>query len=197
LKLLAAAAERLMASGYVYIGMDRFALPDDPLAVAQREGRLQWNCHGYTAHSDCDLVGLGLSAIGAVGPTYSQNAGTLSEYYARLEANDLPIVRGIQLTRDDLVRRNVIERFICHFEVSKEAVGVNYMLDFDRYFAAELDALRGLERDGLVEVEGDWIGVTPRGRLLVCAICRVFDRYRSAGGPAMAAVPARRSSRAD
>ena len=196
LRLLASAAERLTASGYVYIGINQFALPNDPLAVAQREGRLQWNCQGYSAHADCDLVGLGLSAIGAIGPTYSENARTLSEYYARLDANDLPIVRGIQLTRDDLVRRSVIQRFLCRFEVSKEAVGINYLLDFDRYFAAELGALRAFEHDGLVEIGADWIGVTPRGRLLVCAICKVFDRYCDADPQKANAVSGWRSSRA-
>ena len=178
LKLLASAAERLMASGYAYIGMDQFALPADSLAVAQREGRLHWNCQGYTTHADCDMVGLGTSAIGAIGPTYSENAGTIPDYYARLDGNQLPIVRGIQLTRDDLVRRNVIQRLLCHFEVSKEAVGINYLIDFDRYFAAELEALRAFQQHGLIEMEPDWICVTPRGRLLVSTICMAFDRYQ-------------------
>jgi coproporphyrinogen III oxidase-like Fe-S oxidoreductase len=180
LKLIASAAAPLTAGGYVYIGMDQFALPGDSLAVAQREGRLNWSCPGYTTHAHCDLVGLGTSAIGAIGPTYSENAGAISDYYARLDGNDLPIVRGIELTHDDLVRRNVIHRLMCHCEVSKEAVGVNYLLDFDHYFAAELEALHRLQHDGLVELEPDWICVTPRGRLLVPIICMVFDRYRRA-----------------
>jgi oxygen-independent coproporphyrinogen-3 oxidase len=184
LKLLASAAERLVAGGYVYIGMDQFALPGDALAVAQREGRLHWSCQGYSTHANCDSIGLGISAIGAIGPTYCQNARTISEYYARLDGNELPIVRGIQLARDDLVRRDVIQRLMCHFQVSKEAVGVNYLIDFESYFAAELEALRALEQEGLVEIGADWICVTPRGRLLVCVICRVFDRYCSAGNAA-------------
>src|SRR5690606_38392372 len=121
LEMLATAAERLAAGGYVYIGMDHFALPGDALAVAQREGRLHRNFQGYSTHADCDLIGLGVSAIGAIGPTYAQNARTLSDYYARLERNDLPIARGIELSRDDLVRRHVIQRLMCNFEVSKEA----------------------------------------------------------------------------
>ena len=177
LGLLGLAAQRLTSSGYVYVGMDHFALPADALAIAQRQGRLHRNFQGYSTHSDCDLIGLGVSAIGAIGPTYSQNARTLFEYYARLDRNEIPIVRGVELTRDDLARRSVIHALMCQFEVSKEAVGVSYLIDFDGYFTPELKALRELEREGLLELNDERISVTARGRMLICSICMVFDRY--------------------
>jgi len=177
LGLLGLAAQHLVAAGYVYVGMDHFALPHDALAVAQRQGRLHRNFQGYSTHAECDLIGLGVSAIGAVGPTYSQNARTLSDYYARLDRNELPIVRGVALSRDDLVRRTVIHALMCQFEVSKEAVGIGYLIDFDSYFAAELTELAELERAGLLRLHDEWISVTPKGRMLIRSICMVFDRY--------------------
>ena len=177
LRLLGLAAQRLAASGYVYVGMDHFALPQDALAVAQRQGRLHRNFQGYSTHAECDLVGLGVSAIGAVGPTYSQNARTLSEYYERLDRNEIPVVRGVALTRDDLVRRSVIHALMCHFEVSREAVGIAYLIDFDSYFAPELAELAEFEKEGLLRVHGDWISVTAKGRMLIRSISMVFDRY--------------------
>jgi oxygen-independent coproporphyrinogen-3 oxidase len=177
LQLLGCAAQQLTGNGYVYIGMDHFALPGDALALAQRQGRLQRNFQGYSTHADCDIAGLGVSAIGAIGPTYSQNAKTLTDYYARLDRNDLPIVRGLELNRDDLVRRSVIHALMCQFQVSKEQIGVSYLIDFDDYFADELQQLGGLEREGLLEMNDEWIGVTPRGRMVVRNICMVFDRY--------------------
>jgi oxygen-independent coproporphyrinogen-3 oxidase len=177
LQLLGCAAQQLTGNGYVYIGMDHFALPGDALALAQRQGRLQRNFQGYSTHADCDIAGLGVSAIGAIGPTYSQNAKTLTDYYARLDRNDLPIVRGLELNRDDLVRRSVIHALMCQFQVSREQIGVSYLIDFDDYFADELQQLGGFEREGLLEMSGEWIGVTPRGRMVVRNICMVFDRY--------------------
>ena len=177
LGLLALAAERLTAAGYVYVGMDHFALPHDALAVAQRQGRLQRNFQGYSTHAQCDLVGFGISAIGAVGASYSQNARTLSDYYARLDRNEVPIVRGIELSRDDLIRRSAIHALMCQFELSKEALGAVYLVDFDDYFELELEALRELERSGLLKLNDPWISVTPKGRMLIRSICMVFDRY--------------------
>lgn len=177
LKLLGLAAQRLTAAGYVYIGMDHFALPDDELAVAQRERHLQRNFQGYSTHAGSDLVGLGVSAIGAVGPTYSQNARTLADYYAHLDRGELPIVRGIALCSDDLVRRSIIERLMCHFELSKDAIEVNYLIDFDRYFERELRDLEELEASGLVTLSERWVTVTPKGRMLIRSICMVFDKY--------------------
>lgn len=177
LSLLGLAAQRLTASGYVYIGMDHFALPNDALAVAQRQGRLHRNFQGYSTHAECDLIGLGVSAIGSIGPTYNQNARTLSDYYERLDSNDIPIVRGIELTRDDLVRRSVIQALMCQFEVSKDALATNYLIDFDDYFAPELEDLNTLAHAGLVQIDDQWISVTAKGRMLIRNVCMVFDRY--------------------
>ena len=177
IELFALAASRLDAAGYGHIGMDHFALPGDDLAVAQRQGRLHRNFQGYSTLPEADLVGLGVSAIGAVGATYSKNHRDLGRYYGALDGGDLPIMRGAQLTRDDLVRRAVIQALMCQFTLSKASVEVAYLLDFDRYFEGELAALREFEQLGLVADEDGWITVTPKGRFLVRSICRVFDRY--------------------
>jgi oxygen-independent coproporphyrinogen-3 oxidase len=177
LALMTTAIRRLRDAGYVYIGMDHFAKPNDELAVAQRKGRLTRDFQGYSAGGDCDLVAFGTSAIGKIGPTYAQNVKTLDGYYERLDAGDFPIVRGIQLTADDLVRRAVIQALACQFSVCKESIAIKHLVDFDTYFATEMVDLRALEDDGLVELDDDWIQVTPRGRLLVRAVCAVFDRY--------------------
>jgi oxygen-independent coproporphyrinogen-3 oxidase len=171
------AMQTLTAAGYRYIGMDHFALPDDELAQAQRLGHLHRNFQGYSTRAECDLVGLGISAIGAIGPAYSQNVKTLEEYYDRLDRHELPVMRGIELSADDLVRRAVIMALMCQFEVSMESIGIAYLIDFKRYFAEELAELRELQAIGLVEIDKEWISVTPRGRLLVRAIAMVFDRY--------------------
>ena len=177
LQLMINAIETLLDAGYVYIGMDHFSKPDDDLAVAQRQGRLYRNFQGYSTYGDCDLIGLGVSAIGKIGPTYCQNVRTLEEYYDRLDNDLLPVMRGIEVTADDLVRRAVIQALSCHFELSMEAIGIAHLIDFQSYFSAELAELREYARDGLVEIDGDWIVVTPRGRLLVRILCMVFDKY--------------------
>ncbi len=177
LKLLALAIRWLSAAGYQYIGMDHFAKTGDSLAVAQRKGMLHRNFQGYSTHADCDLIGLGVSAIGSVGPTYSQNQRTLEEYYNSLDHNTLPIMRGVELSADDLLRRAVIGALMCHFAVAKESFATAYLIDFDRYFENELKDLRELEQVGLVELENGTILVTPKGRLLVRNVAMVFDRY--------------------
>jgi oxygen-independent coproporphyrinogen-3 oxidase len=177
LKLLALAARRLTDAGYVYIGMDHFARPGDALAIAQSQGRLHRNFQGYSTQPDCDLIALGVSAIGSIGPTYSQNHRTLDDYYASLDRGELPIMRGIELTADDLVRRAVIQALMCHFMVSKESIEIAHLLDFERYFAPELVELRELERHGLLEMDERWINVTAKGRMLIRNICMVFDKY--------------------
>jgi oxygen-independent coproporphyrinogen-3 oxidase len=123
------------------------------------------------------MIGLGVSAIGRVGPSYYQNAKRLDDYYAALDAGRLPVVRGIELTPDDLVRRAVIQALSCHFRVSIESIELAYLVDFRKVFAEELKDLRRLAAEGLVELAPDWIVVTPKGRLLVRSICMVFDRY--------------------
>jgi oxygen-independent coproporphyrinogen-3 oxidase len=177
LTIMTTAIERLGEAGYVHIGMDHFAKPDDELAVAQRQGRLIRDFQGYSSGGDCDLVGLGVSSIGKVGPAYCQNVRGLDEYYGAIDQGTLPILRGVELTPDDLVRRAVIQAIACHFSLSKESISIAHLVDFDTYFARELEDLKQLEADGLVEVDRDWIHVTPRGRLLVRAVCMVFDKY--------------------
>jgi oxygen-independent coproporphyrinogen III oxidase len=177
LAILVRSIERLRAAGYLYIGMDHFAKPGDDLAVAQRQGRLTRNFQGYSSAGDSDIVGLGVSAISKVGPVYAQNVKTLDEYYARLESGEVPVMRGIELSQDDLARRAVIQALACHFAVSKEAISIAHLIDFDRYFPVELGELKEMESEGLVALDGEWISVTPRGRLLVRALCAVFDRH--------------------
>ncbi|CAH0177936.1 Oxygen-independent coproporphyrinogen III oxidase [Massilia sp. Bi118] len=184
LQMLQLCIERLGAAGYVYIGMDHFAKPEDDLAIAQRQGRLHRNFQGYSTHADTDLVSCGVSAIGAVGATYSQNVKTLDAYYDALDRNELPVARGARLNMDDVLRRTVIQKLMCQFELSISAIEQAFPVVFRQHFAAELVQLKAMEEDGLVGVDGDWIGVSPRGRLLIRNVCMVFDRHlatRSAG----------------
>jgi oxygen-independent coproporphyrinogen-3 oxidase len=176
LQIMTLAIGRLTRAGYLYIGMDHFARPSDELAQAQAIGQLKRSFQGYSTRSG-DLIGLGVSAIGQIGPTYYQNVKDLEPYYAALDAGRLPVLRGIELTPDDLVRRAIIQALACHFRVSIESIELSYLVDFRKYFAAEMADLRKLQGDGLVELEADWITVTPKGRLLVRAVCMVFDRY--------------------
>jgi len=177
LQILALAIARMTEAGYVYIGMDHFAKPDDELAVAQRQGRLHRNFQGYSTHSDCDLLAFGISSISKVGPTYSQNVKTLDEYYDLLDSASLPVYRGIELNADDLLRRSIIQSLMCHFELSIESIEIAHLIDFAKYFATELEDLQELVAAGLVRIDDKWISVLPRGRMLVRAISMVFDRY--------------------
>ncbi len=177
LQILQLAIRRLTEAGYVYIGMDHFAKPDDELTVAQRQGRLHRNFQGYSTHAECDLLAFGVSAIAKVGPTYAQNVKTLDEYYDILDQDELPVLRGIELTADDLLRRAIIQALMCHFELSIESIQIAHLIDFKEYFAAELADLREMEKAGLLKIEDDWISVLPAGRLLVRGIAMVFDRY--------------------
>ena len=169
--------QRLTEAGYVYIGMDHFAKPDDDLAIAQRQGRLHRNFQGYSTHAESDLVACGVSAISAVGASYSQNEKTLEAYYRRLDLQQLPIARGIKLNMDDLLRRLIIQHLMCHFELSLASIEIAYPVRFAEYFAAELAQLWLLEADGLLTLDQEWISVTMKGRLLIRNICMVFDRY--------------------
>ncbi|HVB47842.1 MAG TPA: oxygen-independent coproporphyrinogen III oxidase, partial [Burkholderiales bacterium] len=177
LQILTLAIGRLTRAGYVYIGMDHFAKPEDELAVAQRQGRLQRNFQGYSTHPESDLVGFGISAIGRVGPTYYQNIKNLDDYYDTLDAARLPVWRGLELTQDDLLRRALIQALICHFRLSIESIEIAYLIEFERYFVEELEDLKRLADDGLVEITPEWIVVTSKGRLLVRTVCMVFDRF--------------------
>ena len=177
LQILQLAIRRLTDAGYVFIGMDHFAKPDDELAVAQRQGRLHRNFQGYSTHAEADLMAFGVSAIGKVGPTYCQNYKTIEEYYDALDRDRLPVARGLELTADDLLRRSIIQALMCHFALSFESIEIAHLIDFKSYFATELAALGDMEKAGLLSIDEQWITVLPRGRMLVRAIAMVFDRY--------------------
>lgn len=180
LEILHRSIEQLTAAGYVYIGMDHFAKPDDELAIAQRENKLYRNFQGYSTHAECDLIGLGITSIGSVGDAYAQNVKTLDEYAQRLNADQLPVFRGITLNQDDKIRRSVISQLICHFELDMQAIQQQFELSFTDYFATELEDLQQFINDGLVKIEANRIIVQPSGRLLIRNICMTFDRYMQA-----------------
>ncbi|MCW8829310.1 MAG: oxygen-independent coproporphyrinogen III oxidase [Gammaproteobacteria bacterium] len=177
LDILQNTIEKLTAAGYVYIGMDHFAKPDDELAVAQRSGSLYRNFQGYSTHADCDLVGMGSTSIGQVGDSYSQNLKELEAYYERIDAGSIPVFRGYELNADDKLRRAVITDLICHFELEKAKVEQAWNITFDDYFAEELKELAAMEEDGLLSLSAEQIRVADAGKLLIRNICMVFDRY--------------------
>jgi len=167
----------LVAGGYHYVGMDHFALPDDDLVVAQREGNMQRNFQGYSTHADCDLIGLGMTSIGRIGDSYVQNARDLGTYSSAIDAGRLPIVRGIVATSDDLLRREIIGELMCHGYLDLAAFGQRHSLDFKKAFADELERLESLRCDGLVETNESSIVVTAKGRLMLRAVAMTFDAY--------------------
>jgi len=178
--MLARSLAAFEAAGYDYIGMDHFALPNDALAVAKRQGRLHRNFQGYSTQPDCDLIGLGVSAIGKVGATYSQNAKSLEEYQDLLDHGHLPVARGLAVSRDDLLRRCVIMALMCQGEVMFESAELAHLIDFRSYFASELETLRGMQEQGLVELSDTGIQVTPMGWFFVRGVAMVFDKYLQA-----------------
>lgn len=180
IQMLAGAISGFLSNGYSYIGMDHFALSTDSLAVAKRQGRLHRNFQGYSTQPDCDLIGLGVSSIGRVGATYSQSVKTLPEYYDALRHDELPTARGLALNRDDLVRRAVIMALMCQGRVEFESIELAHLVDFKRYFAAELEKLHALAETGMVEIEPGAIQVTALGWYFVRAVALVFDRYLQA-----------------
>jgi oxygen-independent coproporphyrinogen-3 oxidase len=177
LAILALAIDKLGAAGYLYIGMDHFAKPSDELAVAQAERKLHRNFQGYSTKPDCDMLAFGVSAIGKVGASYVANVKTLDEYYKHLDAGQLPVMRGVELDADDLIRRDVIQKLMCNFELDFADASREYDIDFEQYFAPDLAALKPLEVDGLVELDDRSVKVTPRGRLLVRTVAMQFDKY--------------------
>jgi oxygen-independent coproporphyrinogen-3 oxidase len=180
LVMLSSAMRVLMAAGYVYVGMDHFALPTDALAVAKRQGRLHRNFQGYSTQPDCDLIALGVSSIGRVGPTFSQNVKTLAEYYDLLNLGRLPVVRGMALTRDDLVRRTVIMALMCQGSVLFESVELSHLVDFKSYFAPEMQALAAMQAQGLLSLDDSGIHVSELGWFFVRGVAMVFDKYLQA-----------------
>jgi len=182
-------ARRLMLSrslsafkkaGYVHVGLDYFALPADALAIAKRQGRLHRNFLGYSAQPDSDLISLGVSAIGRIGASYSQNAQTLEAYYDCLDQGRLPVVRGLVLTRDDLVRRSVIMALVCQGRLEFESISLAHLIDFKSYFSAELTLLQSMQTEGLVEVSDTDLQITTRGEHFARSVAAVFDRYLQA-----------------
>jgi oxygen-independent coproporphyrinogen III oxidase len=175
--MLSRSLAKFIGAGYVYVGMDHFALPNDPLAVAKRQGRLHRNFQGYSTQPDCDLIGLGVSSIGRIGATYSQNAKTLEEYYDYIDHGRFAVVRGLALSRDDLVRRAVIMALMCQGQVQYESINLAFLIDFRSYFAAEMEGVQALAEQGLVTMDETGIQVTANGWFFVRAVAMVFDRY--------------------
>ena len=167
--------ERLIAAGYVYIGMDHFAKPDNELTLAQQHGTLYRNFQGYSTHAECDLIGLGITSIGMVNDTYSQNLKTLEAYGEHIEQGRLAVYRGVALTTDDKIRRSVITQLICHFELDFGQIEQQYQIVFKDYFAYELNTLQAMVNDGLLTLTDQKITVLARGRLLIRNVCMVFD----------------------
>jgi oxygen-independent coproporphyrinogen III oxidase len=177
LEILQMAIAQLTRNGYYYIGMDHFAKPDDELSVAQHNGQLKRNFQGYTTQPDAELLGFGLTSISMLHDAYFQNHKRLKDYYQAIDYRQPPVEKGINLHRDDVIRREIIMQLMCHFSLSKHTIETKYHLDFDDYFAVELADLRALAADGLVRIIANRIEVTPSGRLLIRNIAAVFDSY--------------------
>jgi oxygen-independent coproporphyrinogen-3 oxidase len=175
--MLSQAIDVLQSVGYVYIGMDHFALPEDALAIAKRQGRLHRNFQGYTTQPDCDLIGLGVSSIGNIGATYQQNTKSLDEYQDMLEQGRLPVVRGVALSKDDLLRRSVIMALMCQGTVEFDIINSTHLIDFKHYFQNELLQLTHMQAQGIVHLDDKGIEVTDMGWFVIRAIAMVFDRY--------------------
>jgi oxygen-independent coproporphyrinogen-3 oxidase len=175
--MLSRSLDALTEAGYVYIGMDHFALPIDALAVAKRQGRLHRNFQGYSTQADCDLIALGVSSIGRIGSTYSQNAKTMEAYVDLLDQGHFPVVRGLALTRDDLIRRSVIMAIMCQGQLQYESIDLAWLVDFKTLFAPELTQLEAMQAQGLVQLSETGIQVTAMGWFFVRGLAMVFDRY--------------------
>lgn len=180
LSLMAMAIETLVDAGYVFIGMDHFARPDDELALAQQAGKLHRNFQGYSTHAELDLLAFGVSAIAKVGPVYAQNAKTLDDYYGDLDAGHLPVRRGYLMNEDDALRRAVIQELMCHFGLDFAKVSQSWSIDFASYFADALEQLQPLAEAGLLQISAQRIDVMPKGRLLVRILAMAFDAYLQA-----------------
>jgi oxygen-independent coproporphyrinogen-3 oxidase len=177
ISMLSRSLAAFLSAGYVYVGMDHFALPEDALAIAKRQGRLHRNFQGYSTQPDCDLIALGVSSIGRIGATYSQNAKTLDEYYDALNHGHFPIVRGLALTRDDVVRRATIMALMCQGSVLFESIELAHLIDFKTNFSKELADMAALQEQGLVVVDEHGIQVTAQGWFFVRGVAMVFDKY--------------------
>jgi oxygen-independent coproporphyrinogen-3 oxidase len=177
LKILERCVDFLTDAGYIYIGMDHFALPDDELAIALREGTLQRNFQGYSTYADCDLLALGVTGISHIGNTYCQNEKDIEAYSTRLSEGQLPLLQGVVIDHDDQIRKEVIRQLMCHFELSYADIDHRFGVDTANYFREELERLSTFQADGLIEPDDHGFRVTPRGRFLIRNIVMVFDRY--------------------
>ena len=177
LQLMELTIRRLTEAGYIYIGMDHFALPEDELTIAQQEGTLQRNFQGYSTHHECDLVGLGVSSIGKIGDCYAQNLKTIPTWQAAVGAGELPIWRGLTLGTEDRLRRSIIESIMCQGELRYANYEQRFGIEFEQHFMPEIRALEPLEKDQLIEMDPEGFTVTPAGRLLLRNIAMLFDEY--------------------
>ena len=177
LDILQNTIEYLNGAGYVYIGMDHFARPTDELAVAQAQGTLHRNFQGYSTHADCDLIGMGVTAIGRVCDNYSQNVRNLEDYYEKVDAGLLPLERGVELEPDDLLRREIIVQLMCHFVLDIEMLEQKWSFNFASHFKEEIAELENLQKDGLLTLDQATLHILPAGRMLVRNVCMVFDHY--------------------
>lgn len=177
LDLLSKSIEHLQQVGYEYIGMDHFALPEDSLSLAKKQGRMHRNFQGYSTHADCDLIGLGVSSISKVGSVYSQNCKDIETYTKLIDQGHLPTTRGVKLDRDDLLRRAVITAIMCQGDVLYESIELGFMIDFKQYFADEIKRLDFFVEQGFVEINEDSIKVTQLGWFFVRALAMTFDKY--------------------
>lgn len=177
LKILQMTIQDLTAAGYVYIGMDHFAKPDDELAIAQKNGSLQRNFQGYTTHAECDLLAMGVSSISLINDCFSQNNKNLEAYYHQVELGQIPIMKGYQLNQDDRIRKQVIQDLSCHFKMNTQNIAQRFDIKFAEYFADEIKQLKHFENDGLIVTNGADLIVSDKGRLLIRNICMVFDAH--------------------
>jgi oxygen-independent coproporphyrinogen-3 oxidase len=182
LDLLQLTIKLLTNAGYVYLGMNHFAKPDDELTIAQQNGRLQRNFQGYSTCGDCDIIGMGMSAFGQVCDNYNQNVRDLEQYYSILDEGHLPLERGIELEPGDLLRREIIIQLMCNFRVDISALESKWHFSFSYHFGEELEELKLLQADGLLSIDSEMLQVLPAGRLLVRNICMVFDYYLHSNG---------------
>ncbi|HOI30476.1 MAG TPA: oxygen-independent coproporphyrinogen III oxidase [Melioribacteraceae bacterium] len=177
LEILKMTIEKLTSAGYIFIGMDHFAKPDDELAIALRDKKLYRNFQGYSTHAGADLYGFGITSISQIGRSYSQNVKKENEYFSLLNEGRLPVERGYYLSDDDLLRRHVITRIMCDFELDFSEVEKLYRVEFEKYFAVSIEGLKEFMNDGLVEINDRKIVVTEMGRLLIRNIAMNFDKY--------------------
>ncbi|HJV79623.1 oxygen-independent coproporphyrinogen III oxidase [Noviherbaspirillum sp.] len=177
LQIFLMSTRRLLEAGYVYIGLDHFSKPDDELNKARLDKTLHRNFQGYTTRAECDLIGFGVSAIGKVGSSYSQSVRTVKAYYEHLDQGRLPVEKGFELSKDDLLRRQIIMTLMCSLPLEFEDINRQYGIDFETYFAPEMSILKQYEDAGLITIDRSGIRVTPKGRLFVRAVGMAFDKY--------------------